>query len=843
MSDKRETSDFYPNVRDGIITPSNAETWVEQFEQHAKAALASEENAAKSAAAASNSATSAALCAQASSAGANAANESAEAAKTAQGKAEAAQAEAQASAEGAEAAQAAAASSATAAETAKADAQSSAAQSASRAAFALAAKTEAQSAATVAKTAQGNAEAAQAAAETAQKCAEAAQEAASQSATAAANSAQAAASSETAAAESASAAKASETAAANSATAAASSATDAEAAKAGADAAKAAAASSATAAAKSAQAAAKSATDLAEAVATAESLDGRIGALEAGTGAYIIQSRDVITNGSPTSADVGKALYFDHFANETTSTLAVTNRTPWAQKVCPAPIVAQNPSLCAVGCFDYTKNKKYIVFMTAIATTPIGYLYALGVDGWAYRKLAFKSKLATSHYTDSSTFASYWCRNICVHDGFVFYTRRHYDIGPYLTVCEVDTGKLITNIDIDPKNTGSPYVNSAIWYNPLSGHICVLCYAFSLPSGETWGAQWTYSGYIRVFSWDSETKTLADIPNGDSPATVINVTDALKEGGVYGVYGNGDAYGPTWAIRDQVFMAIKGPSYTALFHATADDRIEPCYEWDVEYETGEDGITRPVWETQPEEWTDADGNTQTIQNYVRNYSYDAAIVPKMTKGRLLKFMCAADYDGVPSGTWSANPVFTQSLYAFGYSGENTLGAPDNYPSMPVLTDGVIRWTPVSGYKFVRQEAFNGWGHLKSVKTPARDGATGLYLLNDVRKGSARKFSGWLPKSGQYIASTGATPGEMKLETQFGTSALLVALTAAQSGTPLSRMGMVNNAGTDSAAMTPLPITATYNSDWWIASMLPYCPFGFFGNVWMTTYKQTIGGVL
>ena len=70
MSDKRETSDFYPNIRDGIITPSNAETWVEQFEQHAKSALASEENAAESAAAAHNSATSAALYAKASSAGA-----------------------------------------------------------------------------------------------------------------------------------------------------------------------------------------------------------------------------------------------------------------------------------------------------------------------------------------------------------------------------------------------------------------------------------------------------------------------------------------------------------------------------------------------------------------------------------------------------------------------------------------------------------------------------------------------------------------------------------------------------------------------------------------------------
>lgn len=90
-----------------------------------------------------------------------------------------------------------------------------------------------------------------------------------------------------------------------------------------------------------------------------------------------------------------------------------------------------------------------------------------------------------------------------------------------------------------------------------------------------------------------------------------------------------------------------------------------------------------------------------------------------------------------------------------------------------------------------------------------------------------------------VALTGIEPAARG----FGNLAVLTPLTAAQSGTPLSRIGMVSNAGTDSAAMTPLPITATYDSKWWLASMLPYCAWGFFGNVWMTTYSKTIGGML
>ena len=163
---------------------------------------------------------------------------------------------------------------ATAAETAKEDAQSAAEQSAQRATAAQNAQTAAERAAAAAQTAQEGAESAKEAAAQSATDAEAAKEAAAQSATAAANSAQEAADGVTALLQGkVDAAEAAKTGAEAAKTAA-------ETAKAGADAAKSAAASSATAAANSATAASKSATDLADAVATAKSLDGRVTAIE-----------------------------------------------------------------------------------------------------------------------------------------------------------------------------------------------------------------------------------------------------------------------------------------------------------------------------------------------------------------------------------------------------------------------------------------------------------------------------------------------------------------------------------------------------------------------------------
>lgn len=621
--------------------------------------------------------------------------------------------------------------------------------------------------------------------------------------------------------------------------------TAAETAKTGADAAKAAAASSATAAANSAAAAKQSATALADAVATAESLDGRITDIEGGLGAYKIQTRDVILESGyrPSSSDVGKIIYFNRFHRETTSTLAVLNDFGWAKRLYPAPIVLgkiYRESSACIGCFDYVRNKTYLCFATIIGTSQYTYVYELNADtgrSVGNSTLTFKSRLGTiarAGYGMARFSGMY-----CVHDGHVFYLIRHANAGPYLIVCDVETGNVITSIDLDPLDQ-APYANCFLWYNPHSGHICVYSQCHSLRTGEKWK-----SGFVRVMKWDSEAKKLDDIPDGDNPVTMVDIRPSLADAGITILDDVSVSFGVLmlWPIRDQVFMCLGLNGQNVMFRAAEDDGVEPCYEWDVEYATDGSGITRPVWETHEEEWTDAEGNVKTIQNYVRNYAYDLAILPKMTKGRLLKFCCNADYDGVPSGTWSANPVFTQSVEAYVGSRESirgTLTRNSNAPSFVILTDGVVRWGIMGGYKFVREESFNNWNHLKDPVwgDPLRDAGTGVYALNDVRKGSARRFTGWLPSKNDVLYSVGAPTSGSGFTNGIMTTCV-VPLSTSRSGTPLSTLGVVTNAGVDGAAVTPLPLRITLATVTYMNAILPYCEFGFLGvDLLMTTFEST-----
>ena len=254
-------------------TKTELDEWLARFDERAASTAAAKSAAQASASAASGSATEAKASAASSAASATSAADSAKdagdsavyaqdaqaAAKTAQGKAETAQRAAEASATAAD-------------ESAK---------------VAAASEQTALSAKQSAETAQGKAQASETAAKASETAAKGAETAARASERAAKASEQAANESATAAARSASAAKSSETAATTSATAAEAAKTTAETAKTGAEAAQTAAASSATAAANSATAAAKSATDLADAVATAESLDGRLTVCEAGVKASV----------------------------------------------------------------------------------------------------------------------------------------------------------------------------------------------------------------------------------------------------------------------------------------------------------------------------------------------------------------------------------------------------------------------------------------------------------------------------------------------------------------------------------------------------------------------------
>lgn len=247
-------------------TKAELDQWLARFDERAAATETAKADAQEAASQAAQRAT-AAQTAKA------AAERAAAAAQTAQGKAESAQAAAETAATAAgESAEVAAASEQTAlsakqsAETAQAQAQAS--EQAAKASEAAA------------KGAETAARASEQASNASEQAAASSETASAESASAANASEQAAKASEQASAESATAAQASEQAAATSATAAEAAKTAAETAKTGAEAAQTAAASSATAAANSAAAAKQSETNLADAVATAESLDGRISTIE-----------------------------------------------------------------------------------------------------------------------------------------------------------------------------------------------------------------------------------------------------------------------------------------------------------------------------------------------------------------------------------------------------------------------------------------------------------------------------------------------------------------------------------------------------------------------------------
>ena len=247
-------------------TKTELDEWLARFDERAAATAAAKSAAQASASAASGSATEAKASAASSAASATSAADSAKDAGDSAVYAQDAQAAAEAAQSKAETAQRAAETAATAAgESAKVAGDSERA--------AISAKQSAETAQVQAKASENAAKASETAAKGAETAARASEQAAKASEQAADESA-------TAAAESASAAKSSETAAANSATAAEAAKTAAETAKTGADAAQTAAASSATAAANSAAAAKQSETNLADAVATAESLDGRISTIE-----------------------------------------------------------------------------------------------------------------------------------------------------------------------------------------------------------------------------------------------------------------------------------------------------------------------------------------------------------------------------------------------------------------------------------------------------------------------------------------------------------------------------------------------------------------------------------
>ena len=258
-------------------TKTELDEWLARFDERAAATETAKSAAQAAASSASGSATEAKAAA---STAQKAATDAADSAKDAGDSAVHAQ-DAQAAAEAAQ----------SKAETAQRAAETAAAAAGESAEVAAASERAAISAKQSAETAQAQAQASEQAAKASENAAKGAETAARASEQAAKASEQAAETAKTGAETAKAGADAAKTAAATSATAAEAAKTaaetaktGAETAKAGADAAKAAAASSATAAANSAAAAKQSATDLADAVATAEGLDGRITLIEQGKG-------------------------------------------------------------------------------------------------------------------------------------------------------------------------------------------------------------------------------------------------------------------------------------------------------------------------------------------------------------------------------------------------------------------------------------------------------------------------------------------------------------------------------------------------------------------------------
>ena len=247
-------------------TKAELDEWLARFDERAASTAAAKSAAQAAASSASGSATEAKAAA---STAQKAATDAADSAKDAGDSAVHAQ-DAQAAAEAAQ----------SKAETAQRAAETAAAAAGESAGVAAVSERAAISAKQSAETAQAQAQASEQAAKASENAAKGAETAARASEQAAKASEKAAEAAKTGAETAKTGADAAKTAAATSATAAEAAKTAAETAKTGAEAAQTAAASSATAAANSAAAAAKSATDLAEAVATAESLDGRISTIE-----------------------------------------------------------------------------------------------------------------------------------------------------------------------------------------------------------------------------------------------------------------------------------------------------------------------------------------------------------------------------------------------------------------------------------------------------------------------------------------------------------------------------------------------------------------------------------
>ena len=196
-------------------------------------------------------------------------------------------------------------------------------------------------------------------------------------------------------------------------------------------------ASSATAAANSAMAAAKSATDLADAVATAESLDGRILKLENGRGVY--------------QADDGSIQIYTPYEHCHDGTLKVVSKSGKFSKILPLEVADNESSLR----FDADSN--YLYFW-------IPYQNRVWVYTHGFKRVAYYKKIVASNPYDFRP---------CYHNDRLYVCRNWYDGN--ISVWDKDGNLLKTSF---PHISGKDDISldgsrPAFFYNPKSGHICL----------------------------------------------------------------------------------------------------------------------------------------------------------------------------------------------------------------------------------------------------------------------------------------------------------------------------------------------------------------------------------
>lgn len=196
-------------------------------------------------------------------------------------------------------------------------------------------------------------------------------------------------------------------------------------------------ASSASAAASSAAAAAQSATDLAEAVATANSLDGRILKLENGRGVY--QAAD------------GSIQIYTPYEHCQDGTLKVVSKFGKFSKILPIELADNESSLR----FDADSN--YLYFW-------IPYENRVWVYTHGFKRVAYYKKHVANNPSDFRP---------CYHNDRLYVCRNWY--GGNISVWDKDGNLLKTSF---PHISGKDDISldssrPAFFYNPKSGHICL----------------------------------------------------------------------------------------------------------------------------------------------------------------------------------------------------------------------------------------------------------------------------------------------------------------------------------------------------------------------------------